>query len=277
MEYIKEIRRKDPGIGGGKLWAMYNKRFGPAHSVGYNRFYDIIEKYALKVRKRKRRAKTTDSTHGLPLYPNIVKDLIPVRPSHVWVSDITYIPIRIRGNDDEYVFCYLSLLTDYYTKQILGWSVGETLETKYPMEALRMALESLDGIVPDGLIHHSDRGVQYASHEYTGLLKSLNIGISMTESGDPKDNAVAERVNNTIKNELLMGVEFYSIEEVRNAVMIAVEFYNHERPHMSLDGMTPDEAAQGEGEIKKKWCSYREKALKDLVALKDVSNFAIVL
>ncbi len=99
----------------------------------------------------------------------------------------------------------------------------------------------------------------------------------MTESGAPKDNAVAERVNNTIKNELLMGVEFYSIEEVRNAVMIAVEFYNHERPHMSLDGMTPDEAAQGEGEIKKKWCSYREKALKDLVALKDVSNFAIVL
>lgn len=266
VEFIKEIRRKDPGIGGGKLWAMYHKRFCPAHSVGYNRFYDIIEKYDLKVRKRKRRAKTTDSTHGLPLYPNIAKDIIPLRPSHVWVSDITYIPIWIRGKDEEYVFCYLSLLTDYYTKQILGWSVGETLETKYPMEALRMALESLGGNIPDGLIHHSDRGVQYASYEYTGLLKSLNIGISMTESGDPKDNAVAERVNNTIKNELLMGMEFHSIEDVRKAVKAAVEFYNHERPHMSLDGMTPDEAAQCEGEIKKKWCSYREKALKKLVA-----------
>ena len=88
----------------------------------------------------------------------------------------------------------------------------------------------------------------------------------MTESGDPKDNAVAERVNNTIKNELLMGMEFYSIDDVRKAVKAAVEFYNHERPHMSLDGMTPDEAAMCEGEIRKKWCSYREKALKNLVA-----------
>ena len=266
VEFIKEIRRKDPGIGGGKLWAMYHKRFGPSRSVGYNRFYDIIEKYNLKVRKRKRRTKTTDSSHGLPLYPNIVKDLIPLRPFHVWVSDITYIPIRMRGKNDEHAFCYLSLLTDYYTKQILGWSVGATLETKYPMEALRMSLESLGGIIPEGLIHHSDRGVQYASYEYTGLLKSLNIGISMTESGDPKDNAVAERINNTIKNELLMGMEFYDINDVRKAVKAAVEFYNHERPHMSLDGMTPDEAAQCEGEIKKRWCSYREKALKNLVA-----------
>lgn len=266
VEFIKEIRRRDPGIGGGKLWTMYHKRFGSSHSVGYNRFYDIIEKYDLKVRKRRRRAKTTDSTHGLPLYPNIVKDLIPLRPSHIWVSDITYIPIWIQGEDGEYEFCYLSLLTDYYTKQILGWSVGETLETKYPMEALKMAIESLGGIIPEGLIHHSDRGVQYASYEYTGLLKSLHIGISMTESGDPKDNAVAERVNNTIKNELLMGMEFHGIDDVRKAIKAAVEFYNHERPHMSLDSMTPDEAAHCEGEIRKKWCSYREKALKNLVA-----------
>lgn len=266
VEFIKEIRRKDPGIGGGKLWSMYRKRFGTAHSVGYNRFYDIIEKYDLKVRRRKRRAKTTDSTHALPLYPNIVKNLIPLHPCHVWVSDITYIPIRIINNADEYEFCYLSLLTDYYTKQILGWSIGNTLETKFPMEALRMALNSLGGVIPEGLIHHSDRGVQYASFEYTGLLKSMGIRISMTESGDPKDNAVAERVNSTIKNELLMGMEFNCIDEVRKAVKVAVEFYNHERPHMSLDGMTPDEAALCEGEIKKRWHSFRENALKNLVA-----------
>lgn len=266
VEFIREIRSKDPGIGGGKLWSMYRKRFGPSHSVGYNRFYDIIEKYGLKVRKRKRRTRTTDSTHGLPLYPDIVKNLIPLRPCHVWVSDITYIPLWIRGKDDEYEFCYLSLLTDYYTKQILGWSVGETLETKFPLEALRMAVESLGGTIPEGIIHHSDRGVQYASYEYTGLLKSLGIGISMTESGDPRDNAVAERVNNTIKNELLMGMEFICIDDVRKAVKAAVDFYNHERPHMSLDGMTPDEAARCEGEIRKKWCSYRENALKNLVA-----------
>ncbi|MCQ2222100.1 MAG: IS3 family transposase [Prevotella sp.] len=266
VKYINEVRLKDPGIGGNKLFAMYRKEFGDSHSVGYNRFYDIIEKYNLKVRKRKHRAKTTDSNHNLPLYPNIIKELIPVRPNHLWVSDITYIPIMLRNKTDEHEFCYLSLITDYYTKQIVGWSVGDTLETKYPLQALRMALKPLAGNIPEGLIHHSDRGVQYASYEYTGLLKSLRIDISMTECGDPKDNAVAERVNNTIKNELLRGMEFYSIKDVINAVKAAVDFYNNERPHMSLDGMTPAEAANCTGEIKKKWISYREKAIKNLVA-----------
>ena len=112
------------------------------------------------------------------------------------------------------------------------------------------------------LIHHSDRGVQYASYTYTDILKSNGISISMTESGNPKDNAVAERVNNTIKNELLMGMQFTCIEEVRAAVDAAVVFYNNERPHLSLDGMTPREAALCEGEINKKWISYREKAIK---------------
>lgn len=92
VEFIKDIRKKDPGIGGNKLWIMYQKQFGASRSVGYNRFYDIVEKYNLKVRKVKRRVKTTDSTHDLPLYPNIVKDLLPIRPCQLVVSDITYIP-----------------------------------------------------------------------------------------------------------------------------------------------------------------------------------------
>ena len=266
VEFIKRVRQKDHGIGGGKLWKMYKREFGEEHSVGYNRFYDIIEKYNLKVRKKKRRVKTTDSGHGLPTYPNLVKELIPLRPNQLWVSDITYMVIYLNAQTNEYNFCYLSLVTDYYTKEIIGWCVGETLETKFAMEALDMALSRLNGNPAEGLIHHSDRGVQYASYDYTKLLKKHNIKISMTECGDPKDNAVAERVNGIIKNELLMGTSFFSIEEVRKALKVAIDFYNNERPHMSLDWKTPAEAALCTGELKKKWKSYREFAIKSLVA-----------
>ena len=266
VEYVKRIRQKDRGIGGGKLWQMYRKEFGDVHSVGYNRFYDIIEKYSLKVRKRKRRAKTTDSDHDLPLYPNLVKELIPLRPNQLWVSDITYMVIYLNAQTGEYDFCYLSLVTDYYTKEIIGWCVGETLEAKFAIEALEMALGRLGGRRDVDLIHHSDRGVQYASYAYTDILRKHNIKISMTECGDPKDNAVAERVNGIVKNELLQGMSFFSIQEVRKALKAAIDFYNNERPHMSLDWRTPTEAALCTGELKKKWTSYREKAIKSLAA-----------
>ena len=266
VEFIKRVRQKDCGIGGGKLWKMYRKEFGDEHSVGYNRFYDIIEKYDLKVRKRRRRAKTTDSGHDLPLYPDLVKELIPLRPNQLWVSDITYMLVYLNAETGEYNFCYLSLVTDYYTKEIIGWCVGETLETKFAIEALGMALGRLGGKPAVDLIHHSDRGVQYASYDYTMLLKKHHIKISMTECGDPKDNAVAERVNGIIKNELLMGMAFFSIEEVRSALKVAIDFYNNERPHMSLDWKTPAEAALCTGELKKKWKSYREIAIKSLAA-----------
>lgn len=266
VEYIRRIRQKDRGIGGGKLWKMYKKEFGDDHSVGYNRFYDIIEKYNLKVRKKKRRVRTTDSDHDLPLYPNLVKELIPLRPNQLWVSDITYMVVYLNAETGEYEFCYLSLVTDYYTKEIIGWCVGETLETKFAIEALNMALGRLGGAPAADLIHHSDRGVQYASYDYTKLLKKHHIKISMTECGDPKDNAVAERVNGIIKNELLMGMSFFSIEEVRKALKVAIDFYNNERPHMSIDWKTPAEAALCTGELEKKWKSYRENAIKSLAA-----------
>jgi transposase InsO family protein len=266
VEFIKGVRQKNRGIGGGKLWQMYKREFGDEHSVGYNRFYDIIEKYGLKVRKKKRRAKTTDSDHDLPLYPNLVKELIPLRPNQLWVSDITYMVVYLNAETGEYDFCYLSLVTDYYTKEIIGWCVGDTLEAKFAIEALNMALSRLNGNPAEGLIHHSDRGVQYASFAYTDILKKNNIKISMTECGDPKDNAVAERVNGIIKNELLMGMAFFSIEEVRKALKVVIDFYNNERPHMSLDWKTPAEAALCTGELQKKWKSYREEAIKENAA-----------
>lgn len=271
VEFVKDVRRKDPGIGGNKLWLMYTRCFGEENRVGYNRFYDIIEQYGLKVRKRKRRVSTTDSRHDLPLYPNLVKGLIPTRPCQLIVSDITYVPLWTDPIDGEYKFCYLSLVTDYYTKEIIGYSVGDTLETKHTLKALEMALGHYEGNDLSGLIHHSDRGVQYASYAYTERLRGHGIGISMTENGNPKDNAVAERVNNTIKNELLKGMSFFTVDEVKAALRTAVDFYNNERPHLSLDGMTPCQASRTTGEIQKNWISFREIAIKKQMSLNNLS------
>ena len=260
MEYIKEIRMKDPGIGGDKLWHMYRRDFQGNAPIGRDWFSDIIDRHKLKVRLKIRKPRTTDSTHGLPTYPNLVKDVIPTGPNQLWVSDITYIIIWLDAS--HYIFCYLSLILDAYTEEIIGWSVGPTLETIHPLEALKMALKRIEGKQDINLTHHSDRGCQYASSEYIKLLTDNHILVSMTESGDPKDNAQAERINNTMKNELLKGMRFTSISEVIAAVARAVDFYNNERPHMSIDMMTPAMAAFCEGEITKRWISLREEAIK---------------
>lgn len=261
LEYVKGIRKKDPGIGGKKLWYMYCREFDGNNPVGRDRFADIIDRNSLKVRLKVRKPRTTDSSHGLPTYPNMIKDLIPSRPNQLWVSDITYITIWV--DEYHYTFCYLSLILDAYTEEIVGWSIGPTLEKVYPLEALKMALKRIEGVECPDLIHHSDRGCQYASNDYIKLLNDNHIRISMTECGDPKDNAQAERINNTMKNELLKDMRFRNIEEVKVAVANAVDFYNNERPHMSINMMTPSQATACEGEIKKWWISYRVKAIKE--------------
>lgn len=274
LQFVAEIRQQDPGIGSDKLQLIYKRRFGADYEymVGRDKMGEIISKYGLNVRKRMRKPRTTDSSHGLPTYPNLVKDLIPTRPNQVWVTDITYIPIWI--SDYEYIFCYLSMITDYYTKEIIGWYVGQTMEAWCSVECLMMALEQLVGLDAVDLIHHSDRGVQYVSAAYTSVLIEAGVKISMTECGDPKENAVAERQNNTIKNEFLKDIRFHSMEEVREAVRKAIEFYNNERPHMSLDNMTPRQAASYKGQISKKWTSYRENHLRNLEIQKGATNFA---
>lgn len=275
LQYIRDIREKDPGIGGVKLWYMYRRDFHGNDPIGRDQFVDIINEYGLKVRLKVRKPRTTDSTHGLPTYPNIIKDFIPTAPNQLWVSDITYITIWL--DEYTYIFCYLSLILDAYTEEIVGWSVGPTLETAYPVEALKMALKRIEGKDYINLIHHSDRGCQYASSEYVRLLLEHGIHISMTETGDPKDNAQAERINNTMKNELLKGLRFTNIEEVRKAVTRAVNFYNNERPHMSIDMKTPAEAALCEGELNKLWVSYRENAIRAKQAALDIPEKTLPL
>ena len=155
----------------------------------------------------------------------------------------------------------LSLILDAYAEEIIGWSVGPTLDTTYPLEALRMAIRRIEGVEVN-LIHHSDRGCQYASREYVNTLQEHGIRISMTESGNPKDNAQAERINNTMKNELLKGMTFGSIQEVIGAVAVAVDFYNNRRSHMSLGMKTPAEMAESIGDRDMKWKSWRLEAIK---------------
>ena len=275
LEYVRSIRQKDPGMGGQKIWYMYKRNFAGNNPVGRDRFADIIDKHNLKIRRKVRKPRTTDSTHGLPTYPNIIKDFIPTGPNQLWVSDITYITIWLDAY--RYIYCFLSLILDAYTEEIVGWSVGPKLSTQYPVEALRMALKRIEGMEKLSLIHHSDRGCQYASSEYVQLLKDQNIRISMTETGDPKDNAQAERINNTMKNELLRGMRFTSIEEVVVAVSKAVDFYNNERPHMSINMMTPAQAAFCEGTIDKMWCSYREKAIREKYDALDIPDNTLPL
>lgn len=262
VEFVREIRARDPGIGGKKLWHMYCQAFKDGPHLGRDRFADVLDKYSLKARRRFRKPRTTDSTHGLPVYPNLVKDYIPQAPNKLWVSDITY--LTLNPDSEHCEFCYLSLILDSYSKEIVGWSLGPTLGTDYPLQALEMALKRLKGL-PAGsvdLIHHSDRGSQYASARYVSKLRASGIRISMTESGDPKDNAQAERINNTVKNELLKNRIFKNLKEAEAAVAEAVRFYNEERPHMSINMMTPKQASLCEGDIPKKWKSYREDYLR---------------
>jgi transposase InsO family protein len=264
VQYVLEVRRKDPKIGMDKLWRMYSGKFPAEYRVGRDVFRSILHERGLNLRRRPRATRTTDSRHNLPTYPNLVKSVIPMRPNHIWVSDITYIEIQDSGSPSGYRFVFLTIVMDAYSKRILGWYVAPTLEAAYSIKALEMATKTLPEGFDGTLIHHSDRGTQYASAGYIKVLNANRIVPSMTEDGNPKDNAMAERVNNTVKNELLHGQTFTSIKQAAVAVRKAVKFYNEERPHSSIDMLTPNQAHQTEGTLKKHWHSYRDDAIKEL-------------
>lgn len=261
VAFVIGERKLDIRMGCRKLWLLYNREHG---HVSRSVFEDVMTAYHLWLRNKRHSTRTTNSVHGLPVYPNLIYSVIADHPCQIWVSDITY--IRLANPDGTSRFCYLSLVTDVYSRYILGYYIGRTLETFYTTVALTMALETCTRVKLDitGLIHHSDRGVQYASADYVNILKDNHILISMTEGGNPKDNSQAERINSTIKNELLGGETFRSIEEVMSVLPSRIEYYNNRRPHMSIDNMTPAEALGRCGEIRKRWFSYRDAAIKKL-------------
>lgn len=254
IEFVKSIREVNKGLGGEKLWLLYHEYFGEQYSVGRDAFKKVLRKNELLVRKKRKRIRTTDSSHPYPVYPNLIKDLLPSGPNQVWVSDITY--IRTESG-----FCFLSLVTDAYTREIVGYELAPGLEASYTVKALQKALDKFDSHQLNNLIHHSDRGLQYASLGYTNLLRQHQIRISMTENSDPKENAIAERVNGILKQEFLNHITFKSIHQVKPVLDKALEFYNNNRPHRSLDMLTPAQAAATGGKIKKRWKSYRDNYL----------------
>ena len=264
VQFVLGVREDDAKIGMDKLWRMYSGKFPAEYRVGRDVFRSIMHERGLHLRRRPRATRTTDSRHNLPTYPNLVKSVIPTRPNHIWVSDITYIEIEDPDMPQGYRFVFLTIVMDAYSKRILGWCVAPTLEAAYSIKALETAVKTLPEGFDDTLIHHSDRGTQYASAAYIKVLNANHIIPSMTEDGNPKDNAMAERINSTVKNELLHGKTFSSIRQVALAVHKAVGFYNEERPHSSINMLTPNQAHQTEGKLKKHWHSYRDDAIENL-------------
>lgn len=260
VSFVRRKRALAPRMGCKKLWVMFQKEYSGQYSVGRDCFYNIMHSYRLSLPRKCNKVRTTDSRHKNPLAPNLIKELIPTAPHQIWVSDITYIPVILDGDKHEHY--YLSLIMDSYTKRIEGWHLSLGLETHGTLMALRDAVSRLDASELSGLIHHSDRGTQYTSKEYTDYLRKHQIRISMTESGNPKENAEAERLNNTIKNELLCNERFYSFDSMYRSIKRAVEFFNTERPHLSLNMMTPDEASRCTGEQTLLWTSRRRNAIK---------------
>lgn len=236
-----------PRIGTRKLCEMLpNAMAEHKIKIGRDKLFDLLEEYNMLVRRRKRKkAITTDSNHPFRKYPNLIRELSVVRPNQLWVSDITYIRLV-----DE--FGYLSLITDAYSRKIVGHCLYPTLHKEGPLAALKMALTQLP-INHDCLMHHSDRGRQYCCDAYISILTDCKIIISMTEKGDPYENALAERVNRTMKEEFLLDQGFENFELASAAVKKAVNIYNTLRPHDSCNRMTPEEAHKQAGQMPMKW------------------------
>ena len=248
LQLIEKERTLMPKLGGRKLLGKLEPRLPPELNIGRDKFFDFLRKHGLLVGKRRKRIRTTYSNHWLHKYPNLIKGFVPIRINQLWVSDITYIE-TVEG------FVYLSLVTDAYSREIIGWSVGATLEAIYSLKALDMALKRLPKQT-QGLTHHSDRGVQYCCGEYVKKLNKHSISISMTENGDPRENAIAERVNGILKDEWLNQIKLASLEEAIKQLKRIIMIYNCHRPHASLDMKTPREASQLTGELKKHWKTY---------------------
>jgi len=246
VQEVIRIRKEQKRLGVRKLYHMLGA-FLSEHQIkmGRDQLNETLREYGLLVRRRRRRKPRTTFSSRWRRYPNLIRDYMPTSANEVWMSDITY--IRIAEG-----FGYLSLITDAYSRKIVGYKLSRTLSTRGCISALRMALGNNPN--REGLIHHSDRGTQYSSSGYVRMLDS-RIRISMTENGDPLENAIAERVNGILKDELLEP-RFESFSEARDKIDEAVGIYNHRRPHYSIDMLTPAEAHTRSGQLKRRWKNY---------------------
>ena len=221
-----------PRIGGKKLYAMLQGDLKELGGIGRDKFFDLLGRNNLLVERKRSYTKTTNSFHRFYKYKNLLYDKILSHANECWVSDITY----IRTSEG---FVYLFLITDAFSRKIVGYSLSKSLSIEGGMEALKMAIKQRDRSKP--LIHHSDRGIQYCSSDYVKLLLKNEIQISMTEENHCYENALAERINGILKDEFLLDSTFKSFEAAQKAVKQAVETYNTVRPHWSLELKTPEQ------------------------------------
>ncbi len=248
LQLVGQERKLMPRIGGRKLLYKIQDRLPQELLLGRDLFFDFLRESGLLVRKKRYRARTTFSNHWLRKYPNLIKDFIPDAPHQLWVSDITYV-------ETDEGFVYLFLITDAYSRKIIGWSISDTLEATNAVTALYMALSQLPAGVKN-VYHHSDRGVQYCCDKYVKLLQKNHFQISMTENGDPRENAIAERVNGILKTEWIYDLKIKTKEKAKEEVFRIISIYNNNRPHCSVDMLTPDQAHYQSGSLKKHWKNY---------------------
>lgn len=236
MQLVKDLidaeRKLLPRLGTRKLYHRIKPLLLAQHiKVGRDKLFRWMRAYDLLLKPKRRYVQTTMSKHWMRKYPNLVKDMQVTEPEQVWVSDITYIKTK-EGN------CYLNMVTDACSRKIVGYAVDDNMEANSMISALKMAIK---GRLPkqQKTTHHSDRGVQYCSKEYVDLLTGNGIAISMTQNGDPYENALAERMNRTIKEEFGLDGIVNTRQQVKAVVKEAVELYNKRRPHLSLKMNTP--------------------------------------
>jgi putative transposase len=231
-EKVLSIRYLLPQLGTRKLHKLLGgARQGKGVKIGRDRLFDLLREEALLVVRKRKYVKTTDSRFWMRQYPDLVKGIKPERPEQLWVADITYLTTE-QGH------CYLHLITDAYSKKIMGYKLSESLAASETIQALRSALKGRR--YSQSLTHHSDRGLQYCSKEYTELLTQHKISISMTQTGSPYDNAIAERINGILKQEFGMDDQFNTMQRAQKQLDQAVMLYNNLRPHLSNSFLTPE-------------------------------------
>lgn len=226
---VREIRRRLPRVGVRKLHHLL-PQFGV--SIGRDRLFALLQRFKLLVDRKRNFTRTTNSYHRFHTYLNLIQDLKISQPNQVFVSDITYLKTQ-EG------FCYLSLVTDLYSRKIVGWDLGKSLAIEGCQRALLMALKGVADA--SKLIHHSDRGIQYCSAGYVDILIDKNVKISMTVENHCYENAVAERLNGILKEEFCLGNVHTSFQAAVALTTQAIELYNNERPHCSLLYQTPSQ------------------------------------
>lgn len=235
-QMVRELRMQMPRLGTRKLYFLLRDQLVAQHiKVGRDGLFALLRTRGLLIRPRKSYHKTTQSKHWLRRHPNLLKSTRVERPEQVWVSDITYV---VAGNQP----AYLSLITDAYSRKIIGYHLSEDLRTEGTLRALAMALKQRRTTLP--LLHHSDRGLQYCSMPYQRLLQKNHITPSMTEgSTDCYQNALAERINGILKDELLPE-KVGCLKDLREAVKQSIYIYNNKRPHLNLKFNTPAQIHQ---------------------------------